>query len=364
MQHQQQPQASEMMRAFLAGDASYDGIFYTGVKTTGIFCRPSCSARKPLPENVEFYSSSREALFAGYRPCKRCKPLETGTSIPDWVQPILEAVEKDPSARLHDSDLRGLGVDPARLRRYFLDRFKMTFHAYARARRLAGAFTQIREGTSIDDAVFESGYESHSGFREAYGRTFGVPPGASRQTGERVLTAWLETPVGPMIAGASERGLCLLEFTDRRMLERQMEIVRRRFGCMAIPGEHAHLDTIRRELEAYFRRELHEFTVPLDVRGTPFQEQVWRLLLTIPYGQTWSYEQLAVAAGNPAAVRAVARANGMNRMAIVIPCHRVVNKNGELGGYGGGIWRKTTLLDLERGTATPSQNPLPFAAQA
>jgi AraC family transcriptional regulator of adaptative response/methylated-DNA-[protein]-cysteine methyltransferase len=357
---QARPERDEMLRAFLQGDPSYDGVFYTGVRTTGIFCRPSCSAKKPLVQNVEFYPSAREALFAGYRPCKRCRPMETGGEHPEWVRPLL-----DPAARLKDGDLRAMGIDPARARRYFLDRFGMTFHAYARARRLAGAFTKIREGAPIDDAVFDSGYESHSGFRSAYSKTFGTPPG---QTSDCVRTAWIETPVGPMIAGATEKGVCLLEFTDRRMLEKQMEIVRRRFDCAVVPGEHPHLDHLRRELDQYFRRELQEFTVPLDIKGTEFQEKVWNLLLQIPYGDTWSYEQLAVAAGNPAAMRAVARANGMNRIAIVIPCHRVVNKSGQLGGYGGGIWRKTTLLELERATVvTPqacAQPALPFPVPA
>lgn len=359
------PNRDEMLNAFLAGDASWDGVFFTCVKTTGIFCRPSCSARKPLAQNVEFYSTAREALFAGFRPCKRCRPMETAGTHPEWVRPVLEALESDTAQRLKDGDLRAMNIDPARVRRYFLDRFGMTFHAYARARRLATAFTQIREGSTIDDAVFDSGYESHSGFRSAYAKTFGATPAGN---GDFVRTAWIETPVGPMVAGATSHGICLLEFTDRRMFEKQMEIVRRRFACAAIPGEHPHLDELRRQLDAYFRRELREFTVPLDAKGTPFQELVWKLLLTIPYGETWSYEQLAVAAGNPAAVRAVARANGMNRIAIVIPCHRVVNKNGQLGGYGGGIWRKTTLLELERAEVVRppayAQPALPFPAPA
>ena len=165
---QAKPERDEMLRAFLEGDASYDGVFYTGVRTTGIFCRPSCSARKPLVQNVEFYPTAREALFAGYRPCKRCRPMESGGAHPEWVQPVLTALEADTATRLKDGDLRAMNIDPARARRYFLDRFGMTFHAYARARRLAGAFTKIREGSPIDDAVFDSGYESHSGFRSAF----------------------------------------------------------------------------------------------------------------------------------------------------------------------------------------------------
>lgn len=356
-----------MQRAFLGGDASYDGVFFTGVRTTGIFCKPSCSARKPLPSNVEFFPSAREALFAGYRPCKRCRPMQSADGAPDWVKQVMAAVENEPERRFHDADLRAMGVEPSRARRYFLDRFGMTFQAYSRARRLAAAFTQIREGGKLDDAVFDSGYESHSGFRDAFTRVFGQAPGSSRDK-DCVVTEWMETPVGPMIAGATPAGICLFEFTDRRMLEKQLMTVRKRFGCAVVPGESVHLDRLRSEISAYFDSGLTEFTVPLDVRGTPFQEQVWAQLRQIPCGTTWSYEELAVRVGNPAAVRAVARANGMNRIAIVIPCHRVVNKNGQLGGYGGGLWRKTMLLELEKapGFTRPvcAQPALPFPAPA
>jgi AraC family transcriptional regulator, regulatory protein of adaptative response / methylated-DNA-[protein]-cysteine methyltransferase len=361
------PQCEEMQRAFLGGDASYDGVFFTGVRTTGIFCKPSCSARKPLPSNVEFFPTAREALFAGYRPCKRCHPMQSAAEAPEWVHQLMKAVEHEPERRFQDADLRAMGVEPSRARRYFLDRFGMTFHAYSRARRLAAAFTQIREGGKLDDAVFDSGYESHSGFREAFARVFGQAPGSSRDK-DCVVTAWVETPVGPMIAGATPAGVCLFEFTDRRMLEKQLTTVRKRFGCAVIPGESAHLEHLKADLQAYFDKESTEFTVPLDVRGTPFQEQVWAQLRQIPCGQTWSYEELARRVGNPAAVRAVARANGMNRIAILIPCHRVVNKDGQLGGYGGGLWRKAMLLELEGapGFTRPAcaQPALPFPAPA
>jgi AraC family transcriptional regulator of adaptative response/methylated-DNA-[protein]-cysteine methyltransferase len=152
------------------------------------------------------------------------------------------------------------------------------------------------------------------------------------------------------------------------MLEKQLTTVRQRFGCAVVPGDSPHLDQLRRELAEYFEGHRKEFTLALDVRGTPFQEQVWTLLRQIPYGQTWSYEELARRAGNPAAVRAVARANGMNRIAILIPCHRVVNKDGQLGGYGGGLWRKTMLLELEHAPgftrAAYAQPALPFQAPA
>jgi AraC family transcriptional regulator of adaptative response/methylated-DNA-[protein]-cysteine methyltransferase len=150
-----------------------------------------------------------------------------------------------------------------------------------------------------------------------------------------------------MIAGATDAGVCLLEFTDRRMLEEQLKILRRRFKAPLVPAEHAHLATLRRELEEYFAGTRRTFAVPVDAPGTPFEESVWDALRHIPYGETRSYEDIARTVANPAAVRAVGRANGMNRVAIVIPCHRVLNKSGELGGYGGGLWRKRRLLDIE-----------------
>ncbi len=344
-----------MHRAFLCGDPSYDGVFFTAVRTTGIFCRPSCPAKKPLPENIEFFGTVREAVFAGYRPCKRCRPMQPAGA-PEWVATLLALVDRAGKDRLTDADLRRAGVEPARARRYFLDHYGMTFHAYCRGRRLARSLDQIRRGASLDDVILGNGYESHSGFREAFGRTFGRPPGESRDA-DCVVTAWIETPLGPMVAGATSAGLCLLEFTDRRKLEKQLEVVRKRFGCPALPGGSPHLELLQRELGEYFAGRRQKFTVPLVYPGTPFEEKVWRALLEIPYGETVSYEELARRVGQPGASRAVGSANGRNRIAIVIPCHRVVNKSGELGGYGGGKWRKEKLLELER---TRGQAALPF----
>jgi AraC family transcriptional regulator of adaptative response/methylated-DNA-[protein]-cysteine methyltransferase len=342
-----------MERAYLAGDAAYDGLFFLGVRTTGIFCRPVCPARKPLPKNVEYFGTAAEALGAGYRPCKRCRPMAADDE-PGWFGPLMAEVDADPLARITDSALRGRGVDPATVRRYFLRRYGMTFQAYARSRRLAGALGRIREGTTIDEAVFQSGYESHSGFRDAFAKTFGGPPGVSRSR-DCVLLSWIRSPLGPLVAGATARGVCLLEFTDRRMLEAQMTSLRRRFATPLVPGTNEHLERLGAELESYFSRALREFSVPLCYPGTVFQERVWSALREIPYGETRSYHDLAVAVGNPQAVRAVGRANGLNRIAIVIPCHRVVNKNGDLGGYGGGLRRKEYLLSLEREGAGESR---------
>ncbi len=342
------PSIAEMHRAFRESDPSYDGVFFSGVKTTSIFCRPSCPARKPLPENIEFFGSAREALFAGYRPCKRCRPLDPIGQPPQWMRELLTKIDAAPTERMTASDLCALGVDPARARRHFLKQYGLTFHEYCRSRRLGHALEQIRRGADLDEVALDHAYESNSGFRTAFAHLFGKPPGRGREA-ECIVAAWIETPFGPMIAGATADGICLLEFTDRRMLESQLAALRRRLARAVVPGRNPHIDRLKHELGEYFEGERTDFSVPLIYPGTPFQCRVWKDLLRIPYGQTRSYEELAQAIGSPQAVRAVGRANGQNRIAILIPCHRVVNKSGELGGYGGGVWRKQRLLELEGG---------------
>jgi AraC family transcriptional regulator of adaptative response/methylated-DNA-[protein]-cysteine methyltransferase len=343
------PSIDEMRRAHVARDASYDGIFFLGVSTTGIFCRPSCPARQPLAANVRYFATSREALFAGYRPCLRCRPLETDGRPPEWVATVMAALDRAPAGRLKDAELHALGLDPARVRRHFLRHHGMTFQAYARARRLGDALGELREGASLDDVALAHGYESHSGFRDAFVRTFGRPPGRARTSdAQAVRVCWIESPLGPLVAGATDRGVCLLEFTDRRMLEAQFASLRRVFSSAIVPGRNAHLDRLVAELARYFAGTLQCFELPLDTPGTPFQTRVWEELCRIPYGQTRSYQELAQTLGKASLQRAVGRANGMNRVAIVIPCHRVVNRDGSLGGYGGGLWRKRFLLDLEQ----------------
>ena len=339
------PPRAEMERAFLASDATYNGLFFTGVRTTGIFCVPSCPARKPLPQNIEFFATAKDAFFAGYRPCKRCRPTES--SAPEWVRSLLGTVDENGAARIRESGLREMGLEAARVRRYFLREYGMTFQAYCRARRLGRAFERIRNGAPIDDAVFDSGFDSHSGFRTAFARLFGKPPGQI-ESGDYISLAWMETPLGPMVAGASSEGICLLEFSDGRMLEAQFDRMRRRFPVPMVPGESDHLRKLRAELAEYFAGSRREFTLPLVYPGTEFECRVWTELLAIPCGETRSYQDIARRVGQPGASRAVGRANGKNRIAILIPCHRVVNHNRALGGYGGGLWRKRILLGLEK----------------
>lgn len=340
------PSRREMKKAVYSKDSSYDGIFFTAVKTTNIFCRPSCTARKPLEKNIIFYSSAHDALFAGFKPCKRCHPLEIGNSVPAWVKQLLSAIDEDPKKRIRDYDLRKMEIEPAKARRYFNKNYGMTFQAYTRSRRLGEAFSQIRGGTKLDEVILGNGYESHSGFRDAFGKTFGAPPGKSGNK-DCIVTSLFESPLGAIILAANSDGLCLAEFSDRRMLEYQLKVLKKYFSGPVMPGKNKHILQAEKELTEYFSGSLKKFKVPVVYPGTNFQQKVWSELMRIPYSQTISYEELATRVGIKKATRAVGTANGMNRIAIIIPCHRVVNKDGRLGGYGGGVWRKKKLLELE-----------------
>lgn len=351
------PPVPEMRRALSRRDSGYDGLFYFAVRTTGIFCRPSCPSRKALARNVEFFPDVRAASFAGYRPCKRCRPLEATGAAPRWVDRLLKMIEQDPQARIRNAQLRKMGIEPARARRHFQRRYGMTFQAYARARRLGHAFEQIKKGDSMDDVAIGHSFESASGFREAFAKAFGAAPGSARNA-EALQVTWLESPVGPLLAAADAERVVLLEFTERRMLEAQFDTLRRRFKAAIVPGENAVLAQLKRELAEYFAGKRKTFTVKLNYPGTPFQKAVWDELQKIPYGETRSYEDIARAVGSISAVRAVGQTNGLNRICVVIPCHRVVNKDGKMGGYSGGLWRKQALLSLEQGRRFEQQPDL------
>ncbi len=347
------PPPGVMMRAFNARDADFDGVFFIGVRTTGIFCRPTCPARKPLPENVEFFPNAQQALLSGYRSCRRCHPLATVGAPPTELQAVLDTLESDPTERITDADLRARGVHPDQARRWFLRHHGMTFHAYARARRLGTALGAIRDGSQVAQAAFEHGYESLSAFNRAFRKLLGASPTARRDASIVVLHH-LATPFGAMIAGATADALVLLEFADRRMLETQLRLLAKRLRCAWLPGTNNVICGLQRELAEYFAGARAAFTVPLAPVGTAFQLSVWEELQRIPCGETRSYAQVADTLNKPTAMRAVARANGANRIAILVPCHRVIGKDGSLTGYGGGLWRKKRLLELERAMADGS----------
>jgi AraC family transcriptional regulator of adaptative response/methylated-DNA-[protein]-cysteine methyltransferase len=341
------PSTKTMYRALLNRDTEFEGVFYVAVKTTKIFCRPTCTAKTPKPENVEYFSSSQDAINAGYRACLRCRPLEKSKKLPENVNTLLKAVEESPTRKLLDSELYKFGVDPSTARRLFKKHFGLTFQAYHRARRMGLALNEVRKGEDIISAQLNNGFESASGFWEAFKKVFGSPASNANRL-DCLKTKWIETPLGTMIALANEDGLHLLEFLDRKGLEKEISVLRKKTGYAIVPGNNAYLEQISKELKDYFEGRSVCFTVPLLVRGTDFEENVWKTLQTILPGETWSYTELAEKIGRTGAVRAVGRANGKNSLAIVIPCHRVVRADGSLCGYGGGLWRKRWLIDHEK----------------
>ena len=346
------PGPTEMERAFYAKDASFDGLFYTAVRTTGIFCRPSCPAT-PLRENVEFFPTLREAHFAGYRPCKRCRPEEAAGAPAEWVARLEAALEREPDLPVDRALLSRCGVTPEQARRWFQTHRGMTLAEWVRARRLARAFTQIRNGQPLSDVALDNGWTSPSGFQEAFAKTFGVTP-SKAEAGGFIAAQLIESPLGPLLACATDDGAVLLEFTDRRMLPTSYQAVRDEFDLPVLPTPNQHTTALAEELRRYFAGALQEFRTPIVMRGTAGQRRTWEELRRIPYGETVSYAELAHRVGNDNAMRAVARANGANCIGIVIPCHRVIGKDGTLTGYGGGLWRKRLLLELERTGRLPS----------
>jgi len=341
------PDGETLYAALVNKDEKFEGIFVAGVRTTGIFCRPSCTARKPKRENVEFFGSAHDALLHGYRPCRVCNPMERKGTAPDWLKPLLAEINDDPLIRLKDHDLRARGVEPSRIRNWFKKHHGMTFQAYLRALRIGQAFGRIKHGERVTGTAFDSGYESLSGFGDQFKKTAGFSPSQSRES-RLIATTRILTPLGPLLAGATDEGICLLEFIDRRMLETQLRRLGKRLNSECVPGFSKHFDRLNEQLQEYFSGKRKEFDLPLVLPGTPFQQRVWAGLRTIPYGSTRSYREQAEALGLASAVRAVAKANGDNRIAIVIPCHRIIGADGELVGYGGGLWRKRFLLNLEK----------------
>ena len=336
-----------MYRAISRRDAAYEGVFFTGVKTTGIFCRPTCRAKPAKPQNVEFFPSVNEALHGGYRPCRLCRPMDATKPVPPLVERLRRAIEESADGRVTDKDLAAMGIEPSTARRQFQTYHSMTFHAYQRARRMGLALRDLKAGKPVIDVQLDRGYESTSGFRGAFARIFGQPPRGA-QASACLLGRRLETPLGTMLALADEQGLRMLEFVDRRGLEHEIALLRRRLKCAIVPGNNATLDATAVQLARYFAGESLTFDLPLAPVGSEFQRKVWAELQRIPPGHTRSYREMAVRVGVPKGARAIGRANGSNMIGIVIPCHRVINADGTLCGYGGGIWRKQRLLDLER----------------
>ncbi len=341
------PPFDTLYAALCARDAAFEGRAWVGVTSTGIFCRLTCPARKPKAANCRFLPSVARCMEEGYRPCKRCHPLRPAGTADPLIAKLVTALEATPDRRWTERCVAAMGHDPSTVRRVFKRHYGMTFLDMARQTRLRRGFEALKAGERVIDAQLEAGFDSASGFRTAFARLLGVAPG--HLTGQELLRAdWIATPLGPMIAVADQRSLHLLEFLDRKALPAELKKLRAAARGSLGLGRLPPTDWIATELERYFAGHLGRFETPVTLHGTPFARQVWQALREIPAGETRSYSRIARQIGRPEAVRAVARANGTNQLALIVPCHRVIGSDGSLTGYGGGLWRKERLIALER----------------
>lgn len=324
---------------------AYEGRAWVGVSSTGIFCRLSCPARKPLRQNCRFFDSVAACLEAGFRPCKRCHPIGAGSD--PLVADLLDALAANPAHRWRESNLITRGLDPSTVRRAFKRAFGVSFLELARLHRLGHGFTALGDGAPVIEAQLDAGFDSSSGFREAFARLLGQAPGTLAR--DAMLRAdWIASPLGPMIAVSCQHRLHLLEFADRKALPTELQRLRKTTKQDIAIGPMPATDQMRGELDAYFTGGSARFETPLHLHGTAFTREVWTALRQIPAGQTVTYAELARSIGRSTATRAVARANGANQIAIAVPCHRVIGADGSPTGYGGGIWRKQKLIEVER----------------
>lgn len=335
---------TELYAAFVNRDAAYLGLFVVGIKSTGIYCLPTCAARKAKRENCAFFTDAQDAERAGFRACKLCRPQQVSAAS-HACRALKTAIDQAPSKRWREADGSAYGVNVTTLRRQFKRCYGMTFVAYARAQRLALAAQTLAQGETVIAAQLDAQYASASGFRCAFTQWFAEAP--SRLGKTLLYISWLDTPLGPMVAIAEEDALVMLEFAGRKALQQQVTRLLRERNAVLLPHTTPLLHTLHNELADYFAGGLRLFTTPIALHGTEFQQRAWQCLQRIPYGTTMSYSEQAKQLGVPKAVRAVASANGANRIALVVPCHRVVASNGKLGGYAAGLLRKQRLLELE-----------------
>lgn len=347
------PDDDTLYDALLARDAGFDGRAYVGVTSTGVFCRLTCPARKPRRENCQFFDTVGQCIEAGFRPCLRCHPLTPAAEADPVVAGLLQALQADPARRWREGDVAAMGIDPSTARRAFKRHYGMTFLGMARLMRLRSGVAVLPDA-SVIEAQFEAGYDSPAAFRAAFARIMGLAPGKFAR--DAVLRAdWIDTRLGAMIAVSDARALHLLEFVERKALPGELKkLYAHARGSLGF-GRFDPTDRIEAQMHDFLALKRDDFDVPLAPLGTPFMREVWQALRAIPAGQTRSYSQVARQLGRPDATRAVARANGANPIAVVIPCHRVLGADGSLTGYGGGLWRKQALIELERGFAAQKQ---------
>lgn len=334
------------------GAGAAGGFFY-GVRTTGVYCRPSCTSRLPLRKNTMFFDTIAAAERAGLRACKRCRPTDTSTASRhvaaiEKACALLRVSETVPSlAELADA----AGISRFHFHRVFKQIIGATPRDYARTHRLGHMAQRLDAGEPVTQAIYAAGFGSSSRAYEAAPAALGMTPGARRRGGggETIRFATVATPLGWALVAATGRGVCLTALGDDRA--GLAALVRQRFPAAEVIAEDPGLKEWADRIVRFITAPGHNLDLPLDIRGTAFQARVWRALQKIPLGRTATYTEIAAALGQPKAVRAVAQACAANNLALLVPCHRVIRKDGDLGGYRWGLERKRALLDRERAAA-------------
>ncbi len=342
-------------------DASKDGTFVYGVTTTGVYCKPSCASRRPLRKNVRFYETPADAERDGLRACRRCKPNAAAKSagVDARIRKACELIARHADQPLPLKDIASaVNMSTFHFQRTFKASVGLTpkeFHEAERVRKLKAG---LKSGGSVTEAIYDAGFGSSSRVYERADTRLGMTPLQYRQGGRglSISHATAKTPLGLLMIGATDRGICFIQFGDSaKALEKALIAEYPEAMHAPMPAtEAATFDAWMRALGDYLAGHRTPLDLPLDVRGTAFQMRVWRYLQSIPYGDVQSYGEVARGIGQPTAVRAVAQACANNTIALAIPCHRVIRGNGELGGYRWGLARKRTLIDRERGTRVRS----------
>ena len=329
--------------AFMRRDRSWDGRVIGAVKTTGIYCKPSCPAKRPKRENVEFFATGDEARAAGYRSCMRCKPDEVGRDR-EAVAKAVKLIEHAEEAPSLGEIAAAVGYAPHHFQRMFTRDLGVSPAGYWRGLRAKRAADALVETEQVTEAIYEAGYSGPSRFYADAKERLGMTPSAWRDggRGETIRYVVTDSPLGPLLVAATPKGICRLTFD-----EDESALACRFPNATIVPDDGTISAWVEGALEA-IKHPQSAPDLPIDVRGTAFQEAVWRELRRIPLGETRSYADIARAVGQPDAVRAVGTANGSNPIAVLVPCHRVIRSDGTLGGYAGGLDRKRKLLAAER----------------
>lgn len=332
-----------------ARDVRADGTFFYAVKTTGVYCRPSCAARRPRRENVEFYTTHAEAESAGYRPCKRCKPeqapaTERAAAKVAAMCRLIEASEDIPTLEVLSQHV---GLSSFHAHRLFKRHTGVTPRAYAAAQRGERVRRELREGGTVTRAIYDAGYGSSGRFYEEATERLGMTPSQFKTGGDtaQIRFALAQCSLGSILVAATEQGVCAIALGDEP--EPLLQELQQQFPRANLVGADAAFESLVAQVIGLVERPTAGSSLPLDIRGTAFQEQVWQALTRIPPGTTVTYAQLAQSLGKPNAVRAVASACAANRLAVAVPCHRVVRADGSLSGYRWGVERKRQLLERE-----------------